>query len=97
MNIIDDTNFPSANMRFFEIPTAGGLQITSACPEMEQVFKHREHLLYFKDTRDLSVQIEWALQNPDALKTMRQRAQQLIHQQHNYDQRLQTIVAAASL
>jgi hypothetical protein len=35
VNQIDNTNYPGANMRFFEVPAAGGLQVSSACPEME--------------------------------------------------------------
>ena len=32
LNIIDPTNYPAANMRFFEITTAGGLQVTYRLP-----------------------------------------------------------------
>lgn len=48
LNIIDPTNFPAANMRFFEIPIAGGLQVCSPCPELETEFRHGEHLFYYR-------------------------------------------------
>ena len=35
-------------MRFFEISTAGGLQVSSACPEMENEFRHAEHIFYYQ-------------------------------------------------
>lgn len=44
LNIIDPTNHPAANMRFFEIPVAGGLQVCSACPEMSGVFRDGEEI-----------------------------------------------------
>ena len=53
LNIIDPTNYPAANMRFFEIPTAGGLQVTTACPEMESEFRHGEHVFYFQQPGEL--------------------------------------------
>jgi hypothetical protein len=53
LNIIDPTNFPAANMRFFEVPTAGGLQVTTACPEMESEFRHGEQIFYFQQPGEL--------------------------------------------
>lgn len=54
LNIIDPSNYPAANMRFFEIPVAGGLQVSSPCPEMEREFVHGEHLFYYRDANELS-------------------------------------------
>lgn len=53
LNIIDDTNYPSANMRFFEIICAGGLQVCSPCPEMEDKFKHGETIFYYHTPEEL--------------------------------------------
>ena len=53
LNIIDDTNYPSANMRFFEIPVAGGLQLSTPCPEMENDFKDLESVIYFYNASEL--------------------------------------------
>lgn len=92
LNIIDDTNYPSANMRFFEIPTAGGLELVSSCPEMNNTFKDREHVLYFSDENSLLEQANWALQNPDLCMTIRQKSYDLIREAHTYHHRLQQIV-----
>lgn len=54
LNMIDPTNYPAANMRFFEIPMAGGLQISSPCPEMENEFRHGEHIFYYRQVDELS-------------------------------------------
>ena len=53
LNIIDDTNFPAANMRFFEIPVLGGIEVSSLCPELENDFINQEHLFYYKNLGDL--------------------------------------------
>lgn len=92
INVIDDTNYPSANMRFFEIPTAGGLELSTACPDMENQFRDREHVIYVTGLKDLQSAIQWALDNPEACRKMRWAAQELVRQQHNYDQRLSDIV-----
>jgi len=91
INVIDDTNYPAANMRFFEIPAAGGLQISSACPEMEQIFKNKEHILYFSDTRELIAQIDFAIKNPDKSGHIRKHSHQFIKEYHNYKNRLTEI------
>lgn len=53
LNVIDDTNFPAANMRFFEIPCCGGVQLCSSCPEMEEEFRHHESILYYNNDEEL--------------------------------------------
>lgn len=67
LNIIDPTNYPAANMRFFEIPVAGGLQLTSPCPEMEDVFKHGEQVFYYQCAEELPTLLNSLLGN-DALR-----------------------------
>jgi hypothetical protein len=47
LNLIDPTNHPAANMRFFEIYASGGCALSSRCPEMEAEFIDGEHASYF--------------------------------------------------
>ncbi len=58
INVIDDTNFPSANMRFFEIPTAGGVQVCTSCPDMEGEFLDGRHLMYYNSLEQLADKVE---------------------------------------
>ena len=92
VNIIDDTNFPSANMRFFEIPTAGGLQLVSECPEMADTFKHKEDLLYFTNNNELIEGIRWIVDNPNLIDGIKQSANKKINESHSYTLRLQRIL-----
>lgn len=92
INQIDDTNFPAANMRFFEICTAGGLQLTSSCPEMEDEFRNKQHLLYYKNETELLENIEWVLNHPGNSNEIRKAGQQLINNKHSYIHRLESII-----
>jgi len=84
LNIIDPTNYPAANMRFFEIPTAGGLQVSSPCPEMEDEFKEGEHIFYYHNIGELIELVRHLLSN-DALRVeVASRAHQRILENHTY-------------
>lgn len=94
INIIDDTNYPAANMRFFEIPTAGGLQLCSSCPEQESEFSEKNQILYFKDNIELIDQISWVFSNQNDCLKIRQNSQSKVLSKHNYEYRLETIINA---
>jgi hypothetical protein len=53
LNVIDDTNFPAPNNRFFEIPCLGGLQLSSACPEMEDEFQQGRDICYYREVGEI--------------------------------------------
>ncbi|HEY0678976.1 MAG TPA: glycosyltransferase [Chitinophagaceae bacterium] len=92
LNIIDDTNYPGSNMRFFEIPTAGGLQFCSACPEMEPRYKNGEHLYYYHSEDELAQQITWCMSNKQrSLETARNFHEQIL-KEDNYKVRSQQLL-----
>lgn len=93
INVIDDTNYPAANMRFFEIPTAGGLQLSSPCPEQEMVFRDREEILYFNSDAELIEKIEWVLAHPKEAAHIRQQAHQKLMEGQTYAHRMQQILS----
>lgn len=92
INQIDDTNYPAANMRFFEVCTAGGLQLTSSCPEMENEFIHKKHLLYYKNEIELVENIDWIFKNQAETDAIRLNGQQLINFNHTYTNRLELLL-----
>jgi spore maturation protein CgeB len=92
INVIDDTNYPAANMRFFEIPAAAGLQLTSSCPEMSPEFRDREHLVYFSNEKELADGVRWILDHPVECFEIRKKAKEKIDQQHNYIERFKSIL-----
>lgn len=93
LNVIDDTNFPAANMRFFEVPTAGGLQLCSPCPEQESVFLHGKHLLYFSSEDALVEQIGQVLARPDHAADMRREGHALAAAEHTYRHRVNHLLS----
>ncbi len=92
LNIIDPTNYPAPNMRFFEIPVAGGLQVCSACPEMESEFRQGEHLFYFRDPADLPDLIRSLLAEPSTRSRVSQQGQALVLEKHTYEHRVRQIL-----
>lgn len=92
INVIDDTNYPAANMRFFEIPTSGGLELCSACPEFEKEFRDGEHLFYFKNETELVDKINSILKDKGRVQAVRKAGQRMIAEKHNYTERLKTIL-----
>ncbi len=93
INTIDDTNYPSANMRFFEIPMAGGLEIVSSCPEMEMLFQDRKEILYFNNEYSLIEQIGWVMDHADESENIRNDAYSKINSSHTYTERLKTLLS----
>lgn len=91
LNVIDRSNFPAVNMRFFEIIAAGGLELCSAGPEMEGTFINKAHLLYFNSQENLADVVQYALNNRDKMEEIKKAAQQLLCEKHLYKHRVETL------
>lgn len=96
MNIIDETNYPSANMRFFEILTAGGLELVSSCPEMEEIFIDKEDLVYFHNEQEMLDSISWVLNNGEKIDQIKLNGHNKTNEKHTYTDRLKTIIKSLS-
>lgn len=92
LNIIDSTNFPSANMRFFETSIASAFQLSSACPEWENEYIDMRHLAYYSDTNDLFDKIEKILSNDLINKKIRKEGYSHTKQNHTYLHRTKNII-----
>ena len=93
LNVIDRSNYPSVNMRFFEILASGGLELCSAGPEMEDVFIDREHLLYFDSPDSLVATVKYAFANKEKIETIKIAGQQLLKEKHLYSHRVASLQA----
>lgn len=94
LNVIDDTNFPAANMRFFEGLACGAAMLSSACPELEQVFRDRESVLYFRNDADLVDRARELLRDEDLRTSIARTGEQLVLSEHTYRQRAETLLDA---
>ena len=92
INIIDDTNYPGANMRFFEIMGAGGLQLSSTCPEMENIFVDKQDVVYFHSKESLVEKIDFLLKNPDKANLIRENGFNKVQKSHTYKHRTETML-----
>lgn len=95
LNIIDPTNYPAANMRFFEVPCAGGLQLCSPCPEMEPEFKHGETIFYYQDERELPGRIRDLLDDAELRERAARAARRKIMEKHTYLHRAKQVLSLA--
>jgi spore maturation protein CgeB len=93
MNVIDATNYPAANMRFFEIPCAGGLQICSPCPEMEKEFIHAETIFYYRSLDELADLVRSLRRDDAQCQRVARNANSLVLDKHTYKHRAQTILS----
>lgn len=91
LNIIDDTNFPAANMRFFEIPVLGGIEVSSLCPELEHDFINKEHLFYYKNLDEL-VEIVNSILNRKDFDKIQTDAYNHVIQNHTYFRRIEQLI-----
>lgn len=89
LNCIDSTCFPAANMRFFEVPIAHALQLSSACPEFDGEYVDQQHGLSYADTDTLLNRVEWAMQHEANAIRREGFRHTLAH--HTYDHRARQI------
>jgi len=94
LNVTDTTNYPAVNMRFFEIFSSGGAQLCSAGDEMRDIFRNREHLLYFSNKEELIDQVRYALSHKYEVEEMKKSAQSILLKEHMYKQRASALLAA---
>src|SRR5207247_1489397 len=92
LNIIDSSNQHAANMRFFEIPAAGGLQVSSNCPEMESEFKHGEHIFYYESADQLADLFASLKNNDELRRRVAVAGNALVKRKHTYQHRAQMIL-----
>jgi spore maturation protein CgeB len=99
LNVIDKSNFPAVNMRFFEIMAAGGLELCSRGPEMNDTFTDKQHLLYFDGPEKLVEAVRYAFANKEKIEAIKIAGQQLLRQEHLYIHRarsLQSFIASTA-
>jgi len=92
INIIDETNFPAANMRFFEIPISGGIQISSPCPEFEGQFVNKSNILFHHSIPEMLENIEFVFKNEALANEIKQNAFNFTNANHTYINRSNQII-----
>ena len=96
LNVNDAAGYPAANMRFFEIPIAGGFQLSSATPDMYDEFKNYRELLYFSNKQELLEAVKYCLANREAVQTMAQAMHNKVLNFHTYEKRAAQLIEKIS-
>lgn len=94
VNLIDPTNYPAGNMRIFELLAAGGLQLSSPCPELEDQLQHGRHLFYFDDAGELPIIVKELLADPERRREVAARGHAEVLEHHTYRHRAEALLDA---
>ena len=92
LNPIDPTNYPAANMRFFEVPACRGMALNSSCPEMESIFVQGESAYYYHAEDELVSMVRKLLANPMDLLRVADAAHLKVVESHTYVHRARQIL-----
>ncbi len=93
VNMIDPTNYPAANMRFFETYAARAVPLCSRCPEMEDLFREGESAFYF-GPNELVERATSLLKDPAAVRRVGEMGRRLAEDGHHYRDRARVILGA---
>jgi glycosyltransferase involved in cell wall biosynthesis len=96
VNMIDPTNYPAANMRFFETYAARATPLCSRCPEMEDVFREGESAFYF-DPDDLVDRAAALLKDRAAVRRVGEAGRRIAESGHFYHDRARAILDACQV
>ena len=92
LNIIDATDSAAANMRFFEIPGCGGVQVCTSCSELRMEFPDRVACLYYADVAEAVAIVRQALADQELRARVAQNGQSRVLSSHTYVHRAKMIL-----
>lgn len=84
LNAIDHMNYPSSNLRFFEIALSSVPQISTHIPEFEDKFIDKEHVYYYRDLNELVEVAGFILDNYDEALISAKKLRKIIDLDNNY-------------
>jgi len=94
LNVIDPTNYPGANMRFFETLACGGTLLTSACPELCADFPDGVAAHYFESIDHLVRRARELLPQAAARRAIAEEGRRRVLAGHTYVDRAQQVLRA---
>ncbi len=77
--------------RDFEIPMSGGLYLTEAHPELDNVFLQGEEILTYSDIYDLYSKITYYLAHPAEAESIREKGHERSLREHTWEMRFEKI------
>ncbi|KIC03410.1 hypothetical protein OA88_03295 [Flavobacterium sp. JRM] len=92
LNAIDYLNYPSSNLRFFEIALSSVPQISTHIPEFENKFIDKEHVYYYRNLTELVEAARLILDNYDEALISADRFRKEIDLDNNYTVRANFLI-----
>lgn len=93
LNAIDHMNYPSSNLRFFEIALSGVPQLSTYIPEFENKFINKKHVFYYKNLSELIEVAKSILDDYDEALKSAKRFRNEIDLEENYISRAKFLTA----
>lgn len=91
LNIHDPEATRGLNTRTFDIPACGAFELVDYKPELENLFKAREEIIYYKDIADLRRLIRYYLNNPQERKEIANNGKNSVLNSHTWRHRVKEI------
>ncbi len=92
LNVIDPTNYPGANMRFFETLACGGTLLTSACPEFSAEFPDGVAARYFDSNEQMVERARELLAPASTRRTVAEEGRRRVLASHTYTHRARQVL-----
>lgn len=90
--VINDSVKLDVNMRTFEAMGSGACLLTQRIPETEDLFRGREHLVFYNDLDEMVGAAKWLLANENERKAIASRGHDEVMANHTYRHRAEEIL-----
>jgi spore maturation protein CgeB len=80
------------NLKTFEIPAAGGFQITDYRKDLDSLFEEGKEIVTFKDIEDLQAKITYYLEHEDERRSVIAAGHNRVRRDHTLVQRIRTML-----
>jgi hypothetical protein len=97
LNVIDPTNYPGGNMRFFETLGCGGTLLTSECPELSPEFPEGIAAFYFRSIPHLLERVGELLAPTSPIQAIAEEGQRRALARHRYIDRGRQVLRSLNL
>lgn len=78
--------------RLYNIIAAGGLAFQNYIPQLDDVFRDREHLVYFKSEEEIPDLVSHYLKSPEEVLSIKKAAKKLFEEKHTGDERVKNMI-----
>jgi spore maturation protein CgeB len=93
MNMFAPGDDFGVNMRLFEAPACGILQVAENKPGISSFFKVGEEIVCYENVDELTELVKYYLRNPDERILIAKKGQKRAHSDHTYERRMASLIS----